>query len=84
MHGSITAAGYELLQTVLLFEPIVRHIAGFAAQLFPDMFLAAFSGRDPMNHCPRRIMTNMLLVTAFELSYPIRVFVGMKSNDFAR
>jgi hypothetical protein len=62
----------------------VRHTAGFAAQLLADVFLPTFCGRDPVTLSPRRIVTNMLLVAALELRYPVRVFVDMESDDFPR
>lgn len=49
-----------------------------------DMFLAAPGGYNPRALSPRRVMTNMLLMATFELSNPIRVFIKVKSHNFAR
>jgi hypothetical protein len=72
------------LQTVLPFKPVLRHVAGFAPEFMADMFLPTFGCRDPVTFSPGRIMTNVLLMAAFEFSHPVRVFVEMESDDFSR
>ena len=46
------------------------------------MCLSTFSGRDPMAVSPRRIMSDMLLMYALELSNPVQIFIQMKANNF--
>src|SRR5258707_14234316 len=38
----------------------------------------------PMAGCPRRIVTNMLLMSAFKIGNPVQAFVLMKGDDFTR
>jgi hypothetical protein len=47
------------------------------------MLLPALGGRDPMACSPRRIVPDMLLVTALEVSNPIGLFISVETNDFA-
>jgi hypothetical protein len=37
-----------------------------------------------MPSCPRRIMTNMLLMPAFKFGNPVETFILMKTHDFTR
>jgi hypothetical protein len=46
------------------------------------MCLSTFSGRDPMAVSPRRIVSDVLLMSALKLSNPVQIFIQMKTNNF--
>ena len=48
------------------------------------MFTAAFGGGDPCAIGPRRVVANVLLVTAFEFGDPVVVLILVEADDFAR
>jgi len=54
------------------------------AQSVTDVRLSARDGRHPIVFSPRRAVANMLLVTAFKLCYPVRIFVYVKRNNFSQ
>jgi hypothetical protein len=41
-------------------------------------------GRNPFSHLPRRVVPDVLGVTAIEISDPVVLVVLMKANDFSR
>ena len=43
--------------------------------------LSALQSRNPMPECPRRIVPNVLAVSAFQFCDPLQIFVQMKSDD---
>ena len=49
-----------------------------------DVRLPTLNCRDPMAVGPRRIMPDVLLVTALQISNPIQFFIQMKPNYFPR
>ena len=49
-----------------------------------DVRLPTLNCRDPMAVGPRRIMPDVLLVTALQISNPIQFFIQMKPNNFPR
>jgi hypothetical protein len=49
-----------------------------------DMLQPSLMSCDPMATGPRRIMANMLLMSAFKVGNPVEETVLMKAHDFTR
>ena len=49
-----------------------------------DVRLSTFSRRNPVVRDPRRVMPDMLSMSAFKLSNPVQIFILMKANDLSR
>jgi hypothetical protein len=50
-------------------------------KLVPEKFRAAFFRGDPRTVCPRRIVANMLRVSAFQFGGPVAVFVLTEADN---
>ena len=49
-----------------------------------EVFAAALRGGDPFAVEPGRVVADVLLMAAFEFGDPVKVFVLVKADDFAR
>jgi hypothetical protein len=49
-----------------------------------DVSLAAFGGTDPVAFRPRRVVADVLLVAAFEVGYPVGLWISVEADNFAR
>jgi hypothetical protein len=47
-----------------------------------DVCPSTFCRCDPMAVSPRRIMSDVLLMSALKLSNPIQILIQMKTNNF--
>jgi hypothetical protein len=56
-------------------------IASCTLQLLSEMFKPALRRCYPRVDSPGRIMTDVLLMPAFEFGYPLAVFIKVKVND---
>src|SRR6516164_2859598 len=64
--------------------PLLGNVTCQAKQFAANMCFPALGGRDPMSFSPRRIMADMLLMPALQLSNPIRLLISVETSDFAR
>jgi hypothetical protein len=53
-------------------------------QRHADVFRSPFCRSHPMPRIPWRVVTNMLAVPTFQVSYPVALFVHFKAGDLAR
>ena len=49
-----------------------------------DVSLAAFGGTNPVTFRPRRVVADVLLVTAFEVGDPVGLWISVEADNFAR
>ena len=56
-------------------------IALLTVERFPQCVCAAVGGHDPWTVRPRRIVSNMLVVSALQLGDPVLLLVLVKSDD---
>ena len=61
-----------------------RQTTSHAGKLMTNVRLPTFHCCYPVVTCPRRIMSDMLLMTAFQLGNPVQFFVQMKTYDLPR
>ena len=73
--------GSWFLPSVLSLGRRFRCDAKEALQLRAEMRRAALGRRDPHSNLPRRIVSDMLRVSALELGHPVAFLVLMVTND---
>jgi hypothetical protein len=57
-------------------------VALFAIELDADPALPALRGRHPRTLLPRRLMADVLRVSALKLGHPVGVLILMEADDF--
>jgi len=75
---------YQQVYTIVsgVLAAVVGHTPD-ATKRMPDESRATFLRDNPRPIHPRRIVPNMLRVSAFQLSDPIALFILAKAHDFA-
>jgi len=58
-------------------------VAEFAVEALAEAGGAALFGQDPFAGCERWVVTDVLVMTAFEQRAPVAFMVGFKSDDAA-